>query len=65
MFLTGLYVNHYVLVDNVAAKAIAVKRGCGLVRSPFPQQGPKAYSIYLVWCKENAVKTWETWSMNK
>ena len=34
MFLTGLYVNHYVLVDNVAAKAIAVKRGCGRIRHP-------------------------------
>ena len=32
MFLTGLYVKHYVLVDNVAAKAIAVKRGCGRIR---------------------------------
>ena len=31
-FFTGLYVKHYVLVDNVAAKAIAVKRGCGRIR---------------------------------
>ena len=31
-FLTGLYVKHYVLVGNVAAKTIAVKRGCGRIR---------------------------------
>ena len=31
-FFTGLYVKHYVLADNVAAKTIAVKRGCGRIR---------------------------------